>query len=173
MTHIILIGFKHVGKTTIGTALATRLGLPFVDMDDEIAAAYASETGRSLSCREIMNEIGKHAFRDLERVVFSHILKRSERRVIATGGGLALNKDGETVRSQHTVIHIECDKDTVFERIERSGKPAFFSSDRPMRESFDELWDVRMPIFRRSATHTIKACQSIEETVFDILNLPL
>lgn len=173
MTHIILIGFKHVGKTTIGKALATRLGLPFVDMDSVIENAYVRDKGKTLPCREIMREIGKSAFRVLESGLFSDILNRPERHVIATGGGLALNKDGETVRSQHTVIHIECDKDTVFERIGKSGIPAFFSDDRPLRESFDELWDMRMPIFRRSATHTIKACQPIEETISDILNLPL
>lgn len=171
MMHIILIGFKHVGKTTIGKVLATRLELPFADMDDEIEAAYARETGRTRTCREIMREIGKSAFRDLESGLFAGILNRPERHVIATGGGLALNKDDATVCARHIVIHIECDKDMVFERITRSGKPAFFSDDRPVRESFDELWDMRMPIFRACATHAVKARQSIEETVSDILQI--
>lgn len=171
MKHIILIGFKHVGKTSVGILLARSMGLLFVDIDTAIEDTYARDTGRTFACREIMYEIGKPAFRDLERVVFSEILKRSEQHVIATGGGLTLNKDGGILRSRHIVVHIECDKDTVFERITRNGMPAFFSTDRDIRESFDELWDMRMPIFRVSATHTVQARQSIEETVLNILAL--
>lgn len=169
--HVILIGFKHVGKTKIGRILAERAGLPFVDMDTEIESSYARDTGRTLSCREIMREIGKFAFRALESDLFSEILNRSGRYVIATGGGISLDKDGEVIRSKHKVIHITCDKDTVFERIVKKGKPAFFSDDRPMRETFDELWDLRMPIFHASATHTVSVGKTPEETVSEILGI--
>lgn len=169
MGHIILIGFKHVGKTTIGTELGSRLALPFVDMDDEIVAAHARSTGRRMTCREIFDEIGISAFRELEDEVFSGVLSRGERHVIASGGGLSLKNHADTLRINHTVIHIECDKDTVFDRICASGRPAFLPVDRPLRESFEKLWNKRMPVYAACATHTVHAAISPAETVSDIM----
>jgi hypothetical protein len=42
---IVLIGPAGVGKSTVGAALARRLGIPFVDLD-EIASGYYDEVGQ-------------------------------------------------------------------------------------------------------------------------------
>lgn len=173
MDHILLIGFKHVGKTTIGRELSRNLALPFVDIDDEIVAVYASTTGHTLTCREIFDEIGAPAFRDLEDEVFSGVLSLDERHVIATGGGLTLKNHAEALRTHHTVIHIECDKDTVFDRICANGRPAFLPADRPLRESFEELWSKRMPIYRACATHTLSVTNSFDTNLSAILAMDI
>ena len=55
---IVLVGLMGVGKSTVGRRLAKRLGLPFVDSDDEIAdAAGATPT-------EIFERFGETDFRD-------------------------------------------------------------------------------------------------------------
>ena len=53
MKHIILIGFKNVGKTLIAKNLALALDLPFVDSDIVLEDLYANEHEECLSCREI------------------------------------------------------------------------------------------------------------------------
>src|SRR5215207_7746031 len=54
---IVLVGMPGCGKSAIGRRLAPRLGLPFVDADEEI------ETAAGKSIRDIFAEHGEDYFR--------------------------------------------------------------------------------------------------------------
>lgn len=58
---IVLIGMMGVGKSTVGRRLAARLGLSFVDADEEI------ERAAGMSVSEIFARYGEAHFRDGER----------------------------------------------------------------------------------------------------------
>ena len=62
---IVLVGLMGVGKTSIGRRLATRLGLPFSDADDEIEKAAGS------SIEDIFERLGEDRFREGERRVIA------------------------------------------------------------------------------------------------------
>lgn len=80
MENIILVGMPGCGKTTIGTALARRLGRTFVDSD----AYLIQKSGRSIP--DIFRTDGETGFRALETEVLAELGKQSGL-VIATGGG--------------------------------------------------------------------------------------
>lgn len=63
--HVVLLGLMGVGKTTVGRALATRLGRPLRDSDADIRAA----TGRS--ARQIDQERGTA---ELHRIEAEHLI---------------------------------------------------------------------------------------------------
>ena len=77
---IVMVGLMGAGKSQIGRDLAAKLGLPFVDADDEIIKA----AGCSVS--DIFELYGEKAFRDVEERVISRLLN-SKVQIIATGGG--------------------------------------------------------------------------------------
>ena len=79
-TRIILIGFMGSGKTTIGRALAERLGRTFADLDEAIAA----RAQRSIP--DIFATAGEQAFRSLETAALTAALQQSNI-VLALGGG--------------------------------------------------------------------------------------
>jgi shikimate kinase len=79
---IVLVGFMGAGKTTIGTLLAARLGLPFADSDHVIE----QRAGRPV--RQIFAEDGEPAFRALEHQVIADLLDGPDL-VLALGGGAA------------------------------------------------------------------------------------
>lgn len=82
LDRVLLVGFMGSGKTSVGKALASRLGWRFVDFDDAIVA----HEGRSVP--EIFRERGEPHFRALEAEVGARLL--AERRVVlASGGGWA------------------------------------------------------------------------------------
>jgi len=62
---IVLVGMMGAGKSTVGRRLAARLGLPFVDADNEIEAAAG------MTIPEIFATHGEAAFRDGERRVIA------------------------------------------------------------------------------------------------------
>lgn len=78
---IALIGARAVGKSTLGRRLAERLGWPFTDTDDEIAAQVGRAAG------DFLAERGEAEFREIERQVVGGVLARSGRAVVALGGG--------------------------------------------------------------------------------------
>src|SRR5918993_5871644 len=77
---IALVGLMGAGKSTVGRALAARLGLPFVDGDQEI------EKTEGLTIAELFERFGVAGFRDREREAIAALLDGSPR-VIAAGGG--------------------------------------------------------------------------------------
>jgi len=77
---VVLVGSMAAGKTPVGSLLADRLGLPFLDTDPVIE----SRAGRPI--REIFATDGEPAFRALEHEVTADLLQGQDA-VIALGGG--------------------------------------------------------------------------------------
>lgn len=132
---IVLIGFKHVGKSSCGKLISEHFGLDFYDLDDLI------EDRCGMSPRECFNEHGETEFRKIERECLESILEKDG--LLAVGGGTPLHN--EVLLSEHLCIHITADKDQVFEWIKESGPTPLFSS----RAAFDALWDKRLPVYER------------------------
>jgi shikimate kinase len=81
---VCLIGFMGVGKTTVGKALARRLGWSFRDLDEVIERRH----GKSVAV--IFAEDGEPEFRRLESAALEDLLNGNEARgnlVLALGGG--------------------------------------------------------------------------------------
>ena len=72
------------GKSTIGLAVAKKLGLVFVDIDKEI------ESRENLTIKQIFEKKGEIYFRKLEQLVCFEKLKRKNL-TIALGGGSFIN----------------------------------------------------------------------------------
>ena len=142
--HIVLMGFKHCGKSTLGKHLAGQLNMPFIDMDDEISLLYKD---KNISPREIYKKEGSKYFKKLElKAVKKSVVNVSmpEKIVIALGGGIIDNKEGMKLIGMHGhLIYIQERPDVLYERITRKGIPAFFEADKDTYEQFVELYNKR------------------------------
>ncbi|MET8947839.1 shikimate kinase [Streptomyces sp. NPDC004542] len=88
-----------VGKSTVGSLLAERLGCPFRDTDDDIVAAR----GRAVA--DIFADEGEAAFRMLEKAAVAAALEEHEG-VLALGGGAVLDGGTRELLAAHTVVHL-------------------------------------------------------------------
>jgi len=88
-----LVGMMGAGKSEVGRLLAARLGRPFVDSDDAIAAAASAASVRELFARE-----GEAAFRARERRFIAELPSHAGH-VLALGGGMFVG--AENVRAIH------------------------------------------------------------------------
>lgn len=108
--NIYLVGLMGAGKTTVGKALAKRLGWQFHDSDHEIAA----RTGVSIpTIFEIEGEAG---FRRRESQVIAE-LTNLRNVVVATGGGAVLAEQNRDCLSMNgVVVYLNASPSQLYER---------------------------------------------------------
>src|SRR4051812_37935619 len=127
---IALIGMMGAGKSTVGRRLARRLGLPFVDADEEIEAAAG------LSIAEIFELYGEDYFRDGERRGGARPVE-GPTRVIATGGGAFMDAGTRALMlSRCTTIWLDVEVEILAERVGRR-------DHRPLLKGQDSLARLR------------------------------
>jgi shikimate kinase len=139
---VYLMGFMGAGKTTVGRALAARLGWPFVDLDDEIEAAAGA------TVRDIFAARGEAAFRLLEREALSRTLERDPL-VVATGGGtFTQSANLDAVRPGGLTVWLNPPFAAIVARVGALGK-----EDRPLYRDETQAWALyreRLPVYRRA-----------------------
>ncbi len=163
MKHVILIGYKSVGKSAIGRELAMRVGVHFIDLDQEVEKLHAAKSGVAINCRQIMIDIGQRAFRQLEHEALKSVLNNPESCVISLGGGTPLLQKNKELLFGHTVVQITAPKSIVFERIMINGKPAFFSAEEQPLESFNRTWEDRAEIYDSLASIKVENSGSVTD----------
>ena len=168
--HLILIGFKHAGKTTLGENLSVRLDRPFVDLDNEIVLKHSKGCGKEKSCREILNKHGEDFFRGIENTALQEILSRKTPFIVALGGGTPLMEQNQKLLKDLQIVHVKAPRSIVFERIMINGKPAFFPPEADAFDHFQKLWVQRMPVFEQLAKITVTNESSIDVLADEVLN---
>lgn len=129
---IVLVGLMGAGKSTVGRRLAKRLGLPFVDADEEI------EQAADHSIAEIFDRFGEPAFRDGERRVIARLIDGAPK-VIATGGGAFMHEATRTlILERCTAIWLDAGVETLAERVTRRDTRPLLRGRDP-REALAEL----------------------------------
>jgi shikimate kinase len=141
---IALIGPMAVGKSAIGHQLAHQLGVPFVDTDVVVVSNHGS-------IAEIFASRGEHAFRELEARAVARAIEdaHGSNTVISLGGGAVLDSGTQQLLEHCTVAYLECDADTVAERIARNSGRPLLAGDA--MERWKTLFATRRPVYERLA----------------------
>ncbi|VWX58521.1 Shikimate kinase [Sphingorhabdus sp. 109] len=159
---IVLVGLMGVGKTTVGRRLAKRLGLDFVDADEEI------EQAAGLTVEEIFSRFGEDYFRDGERRVIARLME-GERQVIATGGGAFMNPETRALILENALsIWLDADLDTLVKRVARRNTRPLLKSGDPAKILAD-LAAVRNPVYATAHIHVMGNDSPHEITVEKII----
>lgn len=150
MMKYILIGFMGAGKTTIGSALAQKLHLPFYDMDQEIIR----QTQCSVSA--YFAKFGEPAFRKLELSVFESLLNKEGDMVISTGGGTVMSTEAQQLLAEYQVevLWLNTDFETLYQRLAEDDveRPLFINNTK---EDFKALFDQRLSTYESLANHQV------------------
>ena len=149
--NLVLTGFMGAGKTTLGKALAQKLGYSFVDTDDYIVQR------EGMTIPEIFADKGEDYFRALETTVLQELKEKLHCAVVATGGGLPLREEnGRLLMEIGTVYYLKASADTIYERVKGCTNRPLLQCDDPYGR-ICELMDVRNPIYE-------KQCHVVIET---------
>jgi XRE family aerobic/anaerobic benzoate catabolism transcriptional regulator len=128
---IALLGVRGAGKSTVGAALARKLDVPFVEVDQEI------EDATGLALGDVFTLHGEAYYRRVEREVLTRLLGKSEPMVLATGGSIVNDPTNYALLEKHAyTVWLRARAEDHWNRVVAQG------DQRPMAENphaFEEL----------------------------------
>jgi shikimate kinase len=152
------------GKSTVGAALAEKLGLEFIDLDLLIAA----ETGRAIA--ELINREGEERFREIEARTLREAVSRGAA-IIAPGGGAITREENRELMSRSGItVWLDAPFDLCWRRIREDGATRPLAPDEATARA---RYEGRLALYRQAAIHVrINESQSpdgISETIINRL----
>lgn len=153
--NIILVGMPGCGKSTVAKIIAEKTGRRLIDTDDMIIEA------EGMSIPEIFSSYGEDHFRSCEHRAAENAGKLSSC-VIATGGGIVTREENlDALRQNGKVFFIERD----ISLLARDDRPLSLSGD------LSQMYEKRLPQYKKFAHHTVKNEGAVEDCATDILDL--
>jgi shikimate kinase len=146
--HIVLIGLRGSGKSTLGRLLSSAVNLPFRDLD-QLVAEQTGKTGPGA----VIKELGIERFRQEETLALTDALDQP-RCVLALGGGTptaagALDLLGD---ERSRIIYLRATPETLGHRLQsadNTDRPALIGSD-PVSE-IETLFEQRDDLYQNIA----------------------
>lgn len=152
------------GKSTVGPALAARLGIEFIDLDHLIEKQAGCTIG------ELINRDGEENFRRIETATLRDV--SGNRAVIAPGGGAVTRVENlEIMAESGTTIWLDAPFDLCWKRIleDTTVRPL-----APDEETARTRYLTRLPLYSRAdlriAIDETSSPDSIAEAIMNFFN---
>jgi shikimate kinase len=161
-TNVYLIGPMGSGKTTIGQRLARRMGLEFLDCDQQLE----QQTGASINL--IFDVEGEEGFRQRETAMLKNLARRNKV-LVATGGGAILREENrKLLRGTGLVVYLRTSVRQQLRRLARDrSRPLLQTDDRA--EKLARLAEERNPLYENLADIVFPALNRGLETSTEAL----
>ena len=137
---VVMVGMMGAGKSAIGTALAKRLDVAFLDSDAEI------ERAASRTIAEIFERDGEEFFRDRETQVIARLLN-GDPVILATGGGAFLCEGNRRLIGERGLsVWLRADLDLLWQRVRHKTTRPLLHTTHP-KQTLASLYEARTPIY--------------------------
>ena len=168
--HIILIGYRCTGKSSVGRKVAEKLELPFYDTDQMIA----DRIGKTI--KAWVEEKGWASFRQEEKAVIKGIIPL-EPGLISLGGGAVMDPEiREILRSMGLIVWLTAEVGTILTRMKSDpnnidNRPPL--SDKDWETEVKDLMFQRSPVYRQLADFSLetdgKTVEVVTEELLELL----
>ena len=156
---IALLGVRGAGKSTVGAALARKLGVAFVELDQQI------EQTAGLPLGEVFALHGEAYYRRIEREVLAQLLATPGPLVLATGGSIVNDPTNYALlRARCRTVWLRARAEDHWNRVVAQG------DQRPMAENPHAFAELRALLVAREklyacADHTIETRGAASQVV--------
>jgi len=139
---IALLGLRGAGKSAVGSALAKKIGVTFVELDQQIEAAAGLPLG------ELFALHGEAYYRRVEREVLERLLQTPSRMVVATGGSIVNDPTNYALLRAHCrTVWLRAAAEDHWNRVVAQG------DKRPMAENPHAFAELRALLAARDALY--------------------
>ena len=166
---IVLLGYMASGKSTIGSVLAEKMQLPFIDLDAFI------EEKEEMSVSDVFKSKGEIYFRKQEHLYLKELLNAEGSFVLSLGGGTpcyAGNMDVLQSFESVVSIYLKTSIDTIVNRLlnEKSQRPLVANlKEEELTEFIAKHLFERSYYYNQATYKLIVDNKTVEETVKDLL----
>jgi len=162
--HVVLLGLRGAGKSTVGPLVAERVGVPFVELDSCIEAASG------LSLGEIFQMHGESYYRTTERSELARLFA-GEPCIIAVGGGIVSDAASyESLQSRARTGWLRAAPEDHWHRVIAQG------DTRPMADNEQAFLDLRRilaerePLYRQADVVVDTSAYPLDEVVDEVVS---
>ena len=169
--NIVLIGYRCVGKSTVGSRLAACLQMGFVDTDNLIEERHGA------LINDIVKSRGWGHFRAMEKQIIKEI-SNQDHLVIAPGGGVVLDPDNiMALRKNSIIIWLKADRQVLHQRMDQDPRTVIqrppLGTGKGVLEELEEVMTCRAPLYERTAEVQLDTSaldvEAVVEAVLSIL----
>ncbi len=168
--NIVLIGYRGSGKSAVGSQLAARLRMRFVDADVLI------EERQGIPISDLVRSHGWGCFREIERSIIEEVSK-DDHLIIAPGGGAVLDPENvSALRRNGFIIWLKADRQTLLNRMNRdprtnTRRPTL--TGRGTLEEIEETISEREPFYEKASEVQIETStlpvDAVVESILTVL----
>lgn len=158
------------GKTTLGRALAKKLGIDFIDLDKYIESRFMSSISNLFAKR------GEDGFRKIEHNMLHEVAERADV-VIACGGGTPCMFDNiQYMNECGNTVWLQASEERLLSRlcIRRQRRPLLADlSDKEILQQIRTMQSKRNPYYNQAKfampSDLLENAQEIEQTVENVM----
>lgn len=163
--HLVLVGLPGAGKTTVGRDLAGRLGLPFIDFDEEITRREGAPI------TDIFASRGEPYFRALEAELTREVAGKPPMVVSPGGGWIVQPRLVEMLRPPALLVHLAVSPGEAVRRMgsEVAARPLLGGATPT--ERVVTLWEERRTAYTRADIHVATDLFAAQEVSDEVLRL--
>ncbi len=161
---ICLIGLRGAGKSTLGKMAGAALGIPFVELNDNI------EEHADMPLAEVMAFYGEAGYRRMEAQALERISLRHDRVILAVAGGIVADETtyAHLLERFHSVW-IRTSPPEHMQRVRAQGDHRPMQGNPAAMAHLKELLDARSPLYAQAEAQVDTANRVVGSSLNDLL----
>ncbi|MEZ4444739.1 MAG: shikimate kinase [Polyangiaceae bacterium] len=163
---VALLGLRGAGKSAIGSRVADRLGLPFIELDELVV----ERAGMSLEA--IFELHGVDYYRRLERRALDELLQTPQRGILATGGSIVTSHESfDLLRSHSTTVWLRATPEDHWDRVVAQGDVRPMANREGAMEELRSILRARRALYERAHHVVDTSGLGLERSVSAVVRL--
>ncbi len=163
-----LIGLRGAGKSTLGARLGQQMGLPFIELNQEIEASAGMPVG------EIIAMYGEEGYRKLEADTLKEIIATRKRLILAVAGGVVEQANTfEQVLERFHTVWLKAEPTDHMERVRAQGDLRPMAGNPKAMDQLRDILQARESRYGQAEHRLDTSGKSIDDTLNELSALVL